>query len=206
MQSYLYIHPERIKGIYTQMVDGVVSKHTSEKSKGAEANVEGGFWSIFKTSVKGNKGSKVTVEKTTEPENMVAQLVQIVPETGWTRMLVEPDDWDFIAKGNLVAFRGKLEFDSYGLSKNELWDASYDKLGERNIRHDLRLKGPIGGRLVEIPFSSNWITGPSQFTVLCHAMFEYLEGLAVVLNQPDGNLVMMQPLAFGNGFVTDSDL
>ena len=61
----------------------------------------------------------------------------------------------------------------------------------------------LAARSVEIPFSSNWVTGPSQFTMLCHAMFEHLEGLAVVMNQPTSSPVMLQPLAVGNGFVEE---
>lgn len=201
MQSYLYIHKERTKGIYTQMVEGIVAKKISEKSASFEAIVEGGIWAFLKGKVKGKKGGKIIIEKLTEPENMVADLVRIVPETGWTKLLVGPADWDFISKGDLVVFQGNLEIDSYSLSKGELREELYAKRGEMEARYDLMLKGQIGGKVVEIPFSLNWITGPSQFSMLCHSRIKYLEGLAVIYSRPDTTPVLMQPLAFGDGFV-----
>lgn len=202
MQSYLYRNDERIKSIYAQIIQGIVAKKTVEKSETLEGSISGGILSLLTSSLKGAKGGKTTTETLTAPENMVTALVKIIPETGPTKRLVEPVHWAAIAQGDLVVFRGELEFDSYGLTKDALWKASYEDIGQRKTRHDLRLKGLLAGRMAEIPFSSNWVTGPSQFTVLCHAMFEFLEGLAIVVNCPNANPVLMQPLAFGNGFVT----
>lgn len=201
MQSYLYIHEERIKSIYAQYANGLQTKKSSEKAESLEGGVTGGFFSFLKSSAKGSKSGKSVVETVDTPVNMVADLIKIVPETGFTKSLVAPEDWQFITQGSLVVFRGDLEFDSFGLSKGELWDASYDEIGKREVRHDLRLKGNIAGKLAEVAFSSNYVTGPSQFTVLCHAMFDHLEGLAVVIGDPNKEPVMLQPLAFGNGFI-----
>jgi hypothetical protein len=105
--------------------------------------------------------------------------------------------------GTLVVFKGVLNFDSFGLSKEQLWSASYDKPGERSVNHDLRLTGSIGKRLVLIPFSSNWVLGPTNFTILCHAMFESIEGVAVIASSLKADRVTMQPLAFDiHGFIT----
>jgi hypothetical protein len=201
MQSYLYRNEDRIKSVYAQLADGLVSKTSAEESSSVEAGLGASLLSILTSSLKGTRGAKKTTEKIIAPENMVAALVKIIPETGKTRQLAVPDDWNYVTKGDLVVFRGELKFDSFGRTKEELWDASYEDLGQRKIRHDLRLKGHLAGRYVEIPFSSNWVTGPSQFTMLCHAMFDCLEGLAIVMTDPGNEPVMLQPLAFGNGFI-----
>jgi len=201
MQSYLYRNEDRIKSVYSQLTDGLISKTSAEESSSVEAGLGVSILSFLTPSLKGARGGKKTTEKMMVPENMVATLVKIIPETGMTKQIAAVDDWDHVSTGDLVAFRGELEFDSFGHTKAELWKASYEDPGQRKIRHDLRLKGTIAGRYVEIPFSSNWVTGPSQFTMLCHAMFDCLEGLAIVMTDPGSVPVMLQPLAFGNGFI-----
>lgn len=202
MQSYLYLHAERIKGIYTQFANGISIKKSVENSNSVEASASGNFLTFLSSSLKGAKGKKTTSETVDLPENMVSKLIE-AHDSQFTRRLVNAEDWTDIKQGSLIAFRGQLDFDSYGLSKEELWEASHDKIGERKVAHDLRLHGQIGGRSVEIPFSSNYINGPSQFTVLCHAMFDELEGLAIVMSSPNKEPVILQALAFGNGFIIE---
>jgi hypothetical protein len=133
MQSYLYRNEERIKGTYAQIAGGLVTKTSAEKSSSVEGGLTASVLSLFTPSLKGTKGGKTSTETLMKPENMVATLVQIIPETGKTK-----------------------------------------RLGQRKVRHDLRLKGQLAERYVEIPFSSNWVTGPSQFTMLCHAIPVYV--------------------------------
>jgi hypothetical protein len=201
MQSYLYLHPDRIKGIYTQFTNGLTTKQTEEKSRAAEGSISAKFFSFFNTQVRGTQTKVSAIETIEIAENMVSHLVNKQISGDFTKQLVDQCDWDGIVQGTLIAFKGKLDFDSYGLSKEELWEASCDEPGERKIRHDLRLHGTIGDQSVEIPFSSNYIAGASQFTVLCHATFASLEGLGIVMSDPDREPVIIQPLAFGNGFV-----
>ncbi len=202
MQSYLYLHAERIKGIYTQLSHGMPVKKSVEKSNSVEGSASGSFLTFLSSSLRGAKGNKIITETIDLPENMVSRLIE-THDDQFTKRLVDTEDWTTVKQGSLIAFRGNLDFDSYGLSKEELWKASYDKIGERKVSHDLRLHGQIGDRLVEIPFSSNYIAGASQFTVLCHAMFDQLEGLAVVMSSPNKEPVILQPLAFGNGFIVE---
>src|SRR6185369_6412915 len=104
MQSYLYINKERVRGIYTQVTNGIIAKKTVEKSESAEGSIGGGVLSVLTTAIKGTKGAKDTLELLTEPENMVAALVNIVPEVAVTKPLVQASDWSIIGQGDLVVF------------------------------------------------------------------------------------------------------
>ncbi|MES2555776.1 MAG: hypothetical protein V4604_06485 [Bacteroidota bacterium] len=201
MQSYLYLHPDRIKGIYTQFTHGLTTKQTEEKSHSSEGGISAKFFSFFDTQVKGTQSKKLAIETIEIAENMVSHLVDKQLSGDFTKQLIDQSDWNGVVQGTLIAFKGNLDFDSYGLTKEQLWQASHEEIGERTIRHDLRLHGTIGDISVEIPFSSNYIAGASQFTVLCHAMFASLEGLGVVMSDPTKQPIIIQPLAFGNGFV-----
>ncbi|MDD2729871.1 hypothetical protein [Malikia sp.] len=201
MQSYLYLNENRIKSVFSQLTDGLVTKTNVESSKSVEAGIGASLLGMLTPSLKATKAGKQSTEKVMAPENMVAHLIKIIPKTGKAKLLTTQEDWRSVYKGDLVVFHGELEFDSFGHTKQELWDASCEELGQRKLRHDLRLKGQIGGKYVEIPFSSNWVTGPSQFTMLCHAEFDSLEGLAIVMTDPESKPVMLQPLAFGNCFI-----
>ena len=203
MQSYLYIHKERIRAIYSQFTNGIRTKTSTENSSSVEGSATGSIFSFFKSSVKGSKGGKTIVESVDTPANMLVELVKAGSESGFTKKLIDPGDWDKIEQGDLVVFRGKMEFDSYGKSKIELWNSFNYDTGEWNERHDLRFTGTIAGKNSEIAFSSGHVTGPSQITVLCHSDFDQLEGLAVVIGSPNKLPVMFQPLAFGNGFLKD---
>lgn len=201
MQSYLYRNDERIKSVFSQFMKELPIKKSSEKYKGAEGSVSGGFLKFFKASTKGSLGKKTITESVETPENMISTLINIDPAKKFISQISVNSDWNTVNQGDLIIFSGDLEFDSYGLTKEQLWDASYDDIGNRKIRHDLRLKGKIADRKVEIPFSSNHVTGPSQFTVLCHAMFDKMEGVAIIIGSTSSESIMLQPLAFGNGFL-----
>ncbi len=200
MQSYLYRNDERIKSVFSQFMKELPTKKSSEKSKGAEGSISGGFLEFFKASTKGSLGKKTITESIETPENMISALINIDPVKKFISQISVNSDWNTVNQGDLIIFRGDLEFDSYGLTKEQLWDATYDDIGNREIRHDLRLKGKIADKKVEMPFSSNHVTGTSQFTVLCHATFDKMEGIAIIIGSTRSESIMLQPLAFGNGF------
>lgn len=203
MQSYLYRNNERIKSVFSQYLKELPTKKSSEKNRAIDASISGNFLSFFKASTKGTSGKKTVVESIETVENMIATLLNDNSKNGFITQISNQTDWEKIKQGDLIVFKGDMKFDSFGLTKEELWEASYDEIGERKIRHDLRLKGKVINKIVEIPFSSKYVTGPSQFTVLCHAMFDHLDCIAIVIGSPQKEPIMMQPLAFGNGFYNE---
>jgi hypothetical protein len=199
MQSYFYLNADRTKGVFSQLSSSLVTKTTKETAAGLEASGSSGILSFLKLGGKASGSTKSSSESVITPEQMIHE---ICSRQG-TR-LVDEEDWASIEQGSLAIFKGDLTFDSFGLSREELWSASYDKIGERSTKHDLRLTGKVGSRAVLIPFSSNWILGPTSFSILCHSTSASIEGVAVVASATNADHIIMQPLAFGpGGFVRD---
>ncbi len=199
MQSYFYLNADRTKGIFSQLSSSLVTKITKESSAGLEASGSGGVLSFLNIGGKLSGTSKGSSESMITPEQMIRKICSKAGTSKFVNQLVDEDGWALVEQGSLVIFKGNLAFNSFGLSKEQLWSASYDETGERSTKHDLRLAGTVGSRTVLIPFSSNWVLGPTCFTILCHAMFNSIEGLAVVASDTKADRIIMQPLAFGPG-------
>lgn len=203
MLSFLYLQTDRLKGIYAQRTETLRTRLTREASAASDAGVEfgaGGPKVIGKLS----QSEKLTSEETTTPEQMVVKLLQPVAESSFVQLIDQSEDWGFVSAGSLVTFQTKLNFCGYGASVEQIWRQFCDRPSEKLTRNDLYLSGELAGKNVEMPFRSDWFTGPNAFVFLCRGTSSYIECLAVVMGTVDSSPVMLQPVAFGYGFVSNA--
>ena len=203
MLSFLYLQTDRLRGIFAQRTAALQTKTTRETSSGVGADLGAKLLGLEATA-KGQRGSKAVTEEVTTPEQMVTSLLQPNPEDSFVQLVRAAEDWQFVGAGSLVLFQTKLTFGAYGATREEIWSQFCESPTDRLIRNDLWLQGSLAEREVEMPFRSEWFTGPNAFAFLCRGEASYLEGLAVIMGTLDSSPVMLQPVAFGYGLTAEA--
>ena len=198
MLSFLYLQTERVRGVFAQTMSALETKTVREKNMGAEGGFEAGVMG-FKASAKTSRGGKATTEELKTPEQMVADLLAAPPGETFIQHIAIASDWDQVGPGSLVVFDGTFELGVYGATREEVWKQFCTSHAEKIVRYDLHLVGCLEGIDVEIPFRSEWFTGPNAFAFLCRRPSLYLEVLAVAIGAKEPSPAMFQPLAFGHG-------
>ncbi|GEM_PF-3774899 len=192
MQSYYYLNKERVYGAYAQLAEGYIAKKNIEKTKKYSGRFEANLLAFLKGSGGNSCEHREATEIELRPENMIRELIKIVPESSDVKRVVEQEDWAFVFRGDLIVFKGEFKF------------MSFNELEKRNSY--FILKGTIGEKEIEVPFSDAGITSETIYTILNKSnslvsKFE-LEGVGYIVCNTDAPTIIIQPLAFGHGFLT----
>lgn len=200
MLTLIYLQTERVRSLFAQTSEIMPTKQVQELAGGGEAGLEAGAFG-FKASGKASRTGKTTTESTLTPEQMLSKLLALTPETGITQFIEDQSDWDIVEPGSLVLLAGKFSLECYGATREDLWKSFCANPNEKLVRNDLYLQGTVEKRDLEIPFRSEWFTGPNAFAFLCRPASLGLEVVALAFALPGDGPAMLQPLAFGQGLV-----
>lgn len=199
MISFLYLNEERARSFFAQLSDSLRTKRTSEHSVGAEGRASGGFAGLIKGALGVNVGRRSSTEEIITSEQMVVQLIQRGKDEGFVHEVKKKASWKPVGRGALITFEGQFNFI---LKKEET--SEIIKSGSLNNGPELWLKGEVGRKSVEIPFSREWVTGETCYYILYNEFGyngpSFLEGLGSVMSDPHSPTLVVQPVAFGQGF------
>ena len=200
MLTLIYLQAERVRSVFAQTSEMMLTKQVQEHSGGGEAGLEAGVFGL-KATGKGSRTSKTITESALTSEQMLSKLLAQVPETSVTVFVEGKGGWDTVEPGSLLLLAGTFSLECYGSTREELWKSFCANPAEKLVRNDLYLRGNVAERDVEIAFRSEWFTGPNALPFLCRPTLLTLEVLALAFALPDDGPAMLQPVAFGQGLV-----
>jgi hypothetical protein len=129
----------------------------------------------------------------TSAHEELRELIDVAQKEGLAISLESQPDWANVKPGALVLFHGTFALDSGGLTQEELYSTRSDQ------SHPLRLRGQVGGRSVDVLFSSKNLVSSTVISILFQPPPIEIRGAALVTSLGNtASPAVLEPIEFGS--------